>query len=202
MEVVTIENLENYQRFNRSGSAKNITCLDSEVEDTLMKCLPIEFSPYEIIIQRHIVNRLVLHSIEVEKLSHLVKEEGMYTYYIWSKKLSPHIQLIDSIKMQTYLVYNGLIYIDPWFVRDKNLSEGTFGIVDKVLNLSTNDVVEYKDYRTIYELVFKGLKKIMKYTVKRKYVNGDFVSTAKNTASIGFFEEFKKGNIIADIKIE
>jgi hypothetical protein len=174
-----IYDVENWYRVGR-GQVLQFFATDEEVQEWLVSMLPQEYAPYtlvgadmiEIDKNKYIEKGFEFDITELKKAIY-EKEEPRWQYWIRSKVITPKLDFSREKKITWVLSYTGLVGLDHGGqVKRIGRDASSIGIVDKIKNKKTDEVIRHNEYLKIFNILARRIKKHLCYSSFWKFKNG------------------------------
>lgn len=178
--------LENWLRL---GRGRNVTFIatDEEVQEWLSSCLPAGFGPYRLVGAdlvregKHYVQ--LPFSGQIDELSQLMHrpDRDAFQFCIWSKTLTPDLELTPRTNIAAQLGVNGLISLQHGSkIKDYSTPDqlpalwpSSLGVIDRVQNRETGEIRHYAEYLQIYSILKRAMKKLTIYSAVLRFKTGE-----------------------------
>ena len=152
---------DNWVRQSR-GRTFDFDLQDSEVQDLLMQCLPTEFAPYTLIgsyLEK--VGKLYEGRFLETKLDQYLelRKKEIRQIFVKSEKITGQIDYSAKDDLDALLPTNGLTIIQVDLPRE---SPGFAGIINRIINEETGEIVTHVEYEQIFKAVKKAFLRYQK----------------------------------------
>jgi len=174
-----IYDVDNWYRVGR-GHVLQFFATDDEVQDWLNTMLPPEYEPYTLvgadlvkIDKKKYIEKGFEFDIQDFKKAIYEKEEPRWQYWIRSKVLTPELDFSRHKMITWILSYTGLVGLDHGGqVKDMGRDASSIGIVERVRNKNTSEIIKHKEYLKIFSTLSRQIKKHLCYTSFWKFKDG------------------------------
>ncbi|MHB0916123.1 MAG: hypothetical protein ACYC5A_11055 [Thermoleophilia bacterium] len=117
-----------------------------------------------------------------------------WSFFIVSRYLSGELEARNFINKSALLATNGLIILDHGHIFNDYWEPSSIGMVNKIANEKTHEVVSHDEYILIFNSLIKGIKKILCHKTKSISPNGT-INDSEIMMSDGFAEMLRSGEI-------
>ncbi len=154
MAMTLYKDMDVWVRQSR-GRTFDFDLQDGEVQDLLMQCLPTEFGPYTLIgTYLEKVGKLYERRFLETKIDQYLelRKKKIWQIFVKSEKITGQIDYSSKDDLNALLPTNGLTIIQVDLPRE---SPGFAGIINRIINEETGEIVTHVEY----EQIFKAMKK-------------------------------------------
>ena len=134
----------------------------------------------------------------IERIIECICKHQALNFHIGLEKITPSIDLITS-NDHRQMSLSGLIHLQipdkPWTAgktKEKRWNPCSIGIVNKIINFSTNEMIEHVEYYKIFQQIKRKFKKILQY---KTVFHGTSTVDTQCRMSKGIFERWQSGEI-------
>lgn len=189
-----------WMRDGRGHSFQFYVC-DEEILEVLTTALPDAFEPYSVIgtyVETHgrrSVHRAISRSVD-EFLA--MRKEGIWQFFLHSLKLTPNLKMPMDYTVDQCLSLGGLVNLQQGRMLKGRWQYGATGVVNRIRNIQTNDVITHDSYERIFRAVKAAIREKLSFTTIRKSSDGVVKESKSLLMSSLFAKRCQLGTIVAD----
>lgn len=203
MMVLTKDNINDWDRYGR-GKCFSFYITENELRNVLIKTFK-NTTPKPHIIYSSLESLDGKQYEQVYSQSILSEDfdfEGNNgSYIICLGSLSPNIHLSRGDE-ETILTYQGSPILDTPGIGNKKITSASLMMVNRIINIRTNEIVENKDYLKVYNHLKSEIKKVLRYKVFEKYSDGSIHEEKNVYMSEGFYKDAVAGKFPTNIVLD
>ena len=197
---------KNWYRVGR-GRVIQFYATDEEFFQVLESSLPGEFEPYSMIVNEMVKEgKIYVQVPSVFTIDRFLdyRSRGFWKFYILSRLLMPDFKVERGLGVDPKCSLSGLIEVQHGRMTRKDqqdsnsslvLCDSNIGLVDKVENEETGEVIKYEDSLKIFKALKKVAKRILCYTSIETWKDGRTFESKSILMSEGIVEKYRAGEI-------
>ncbi len=193
-----ISNLEDWIRAGR-GKSFQFFATDQEVAHLLQISLPSEYRPYSIVSYEIVRegNNYMQIPIFCEMHDFLkIRKTGLWQFFIRSHLLTPTLPVNRGESVLGVCATNGLVNLQQGCVLKKKFCESSIGVVDKISNKHTGEVIHHTEYANAFNTLKKAIRSILRYTSTHTWKNGQVEESKDVLMSEEIVQQYWSGNVV------
>lgn len=187
-----------WARYSR-GRGIDFYATDEEVESVLKECLLPRYAPYLLVGSSSVKEGAKYiqkpFSFEVEQFSEL-RRRGEWHFFFRSMKITPEMRFSYGEDVSAIMSLSGLVHLQHGSMNGKRWSASSIGIVDKVENTQTHELMLHKEYLEVFYALKKGIRKLLLYPTVKMYSDGRVFKSKSVLMSQRMAEKYRKGEIL------
>jgi hypothetical protein len=182
---MTILQADEWERVGR-GRTLQFFCTDQEIQQWLIDGLPTDYAPYRLVgydmVKSDRTYRMVPFECEVDSLQECIRQsEGERSeFFIQSQQLTALPPLSPGANIAAVYSYNGLIRLQHGVLNREGLAPSRIGIVDRVCHIASGEVVDHKEYLSIYNRLRRRIDKERRYATIIRFRDGQELESDRN----------------------
>jgi hypothetical protein len=189
-----------WYRDTRGRSFEFYAC-DEELAQMLADSLPQELAPFSLVAthveklgRRQYVHRHVTAGTDrfVE-----LRQEGIRHFNLCSDYITPSLVLPKNQAVSAIVSTNGLVDIQAGFARKGKLEESSIGLVNRIRNKHTDEVVVHAEYELVFHALKSAVRKRLAYTTERVMPDGAVKKSTTLRMTAMFADRCMAGEIVA-----
>ena len=191
---------EHWYREGRGRGLDFYAC-DEELAEVLQVGLPKPYAPYSLVGSyvekqgREYVHRYVERAV-TDFLD--LRSGGIWYFFLRSAAITPSLTLCDGRCADRDLSFSGLLNIQHGSVRKGKRGKSRLGIVNKVQNERTNELIVHKEYERVFNALRAAIRKRLVYTSVLVTLDGRRIDSKWPTMTELFAARCQSGELVAD----